>query len=89
MKLIKDLTVFFLLAIFALVPLVRADIFYKNKLANEVDAPTFQVLEDGYAKDGNQAYFSWLGVINDSDIETFQSLGDNFAKDKNSIYYNG
>jgi hypothetical protein len=59
--------------------------FGDDELLISADAETFEVLEYGFAKDGNQAYYEGhpFKVI---DVDSFESLDQWFAKDEVQVY---
>ena len=53
------------------------------------DIPSFEILNDHYAKDNNQAYcYDDYGFrkIDSADIVTFEIINETYAKDKNYVY---
>lgn len=59
--------------------------FADDELLISADAETFEVLEYGFAKDGNQAYFQGH-PFEVFDIDSFESLDQWFAKDIAQVY---
>lgn len=48
--------------------------------------PSFEYLNDSYAKDENHVYWD-KEIIDDADSKTFEYVDCGYAKDKNSVYY--
>ena len=51
-----------------------------------VDLGTFKILNDRYAKDGKNVYFSGNKSLEDIDGKTFEILPNYYSKDKNNVY---
>ncbi len=56
------------------------DVILKN-----ADIRTFQVLNESYAKDKNNAYYA-SSAITGADLATFTALSEVYAKDANKVY---
>ena len=51
-----------------------------------VDLGTFKILNDKYAKDAKNVYFSGNKTFEDVDSKTFEVLPNYYSKDKNGVY---
>ncbi|MBF1336489.1 MAG: DKNYY domain-containing protein [Leptotrichia sp.] len=58
---------------------------FQFKVKN-VDLGTFKVLNDKYAKDVKNVYFSGNKSFEDVDAGTFEVLPEDYSKDKNNVY---
>ena len=58
---------------------------FQFKVEN-VDLGTFKVLNDKYAKDVKNVYFSGNKSFEDVDVGTFEVLPADYSKDKNNVY---
>ena len=58
---------------------------FQFKVEN-VDLGTFKVLNDKYAKDEKNVYFSGNKSFEDVDAGTFEVLPEDYSKDKNNVY---
>ena len=58
---------------------------FQFKVKN-VDLGTFKVLNDKYAKDVKNVYFSGNKSFEDVDVGTFEVLPADYSKDKNNVY---
>ena len=58
---------------------------FQFKVEN-VDLGTFKVLNDKYAKDVKNVYFSGNKSFEDVDAGTFEVLPEDYSKDKNNVY---
>lgn len=91
----KVLVGIFLLANLGMAEYIKTDneVYYKYaegkdfqfKVKN-VDLGTFKVLNDKYAKDVKNVYFSGNKSFEDVDAGTFEVLPSDYSKDKNNVY---
>jgi len=91
----KVLVGIFLLANLGMAEYIKTDneVYYKYaegkdfqfKVKN-VDLGTFKVLNDKYAKDVKNVYFSGNKSFEDVDAGTFEVLPTDYSKDKNNVY---
>lgn len=91
----KVLTGIFLLANLGMAEYIKTnnEVYYKYaegkdfqfKVKN-VDLGTFKVLNDKYAKDVKNVYFSGNKSFEDVDAGTFEVLPADYSKDKNNVY---
>ena len=91
----KVLVGIFLLANLGMAEYIKTDneVYYKYaegkdfqfKVKN-VDLGTFKVLNDKYAKDVKNVYFSGNKSFEDVDAGTFEVLPEDYSKDKNNVY---
>ncbi len=76
------------------------NIYKRGELLEDLDARSFEILNDFYLKDKNNIYydacrgqcFSHVYVLQDADVESFEVLNNGYcdncyAKDKNNIYF--
>ncbi|WP_332369178.1 DKNYY domain-containing protein [Spirosoma telluris] len=61
-------------------------VFYKDDRMSEADKGSFEVLNDVFAKDKNQAYYRGIS-IEGSDGPSFSALDEHYGKDKQRAYY--
>ncbi|MFC1810648.1 DKNYY domain-containing protein [Patescibacteria group bacterium] len=58
----------------------------QRRIIESADPSTFEVIGDGYSKDGNSAY--WIDkTIENSDPDTFIVLENGYEKDKDRVYF--
>ncbi len=62
------------------------NVYYWNKIIEEADFDTFEVLQYDYAIDKNNVYFKKELIVG-ADPKTFQVLDYPYAKDDDSVYF--
>ena len=63
-------------------------VFYEGHEINGASASSFEILNDGYARDTWNVYYCG-GIIKSATSDSFKVLGYGYAKDIWNVYYNG
>ena len=94
-KFFKIIVGVFILANLGMAEYVKKDnaVYYKYSEEDDsefkvenVDLGTFKILNDKYAKDRKNVYFSGNKSFEDVDSKTFEVLPNYYSKDKNNVY---